>query len=204
MRDAQFAQPNLPLYHEEAILRDRLFSNVNYDLVLNFHPLLREQAQHYLGQAKIKFSLNAVSRQELEKGLFLDFHGESISELSINGTLVPLTEIHFNKHRIHLGELASQLHAEAPNTVSIKFENSFVNNSSGLHRFQDPKDGEVYIYSHLEPFNCNRWFPCFDQPSIRAPIKLAVCAPRADWEVVANGKLESKTPLNQVSDQLLE
>ena len=50
----------------------------------------------------------------------------------------------------------------AKNTVTIKFENSYVNNSAGLHRFVDPKDKEVYIYSHLEPFNCHRWFPCFD------------------------------------------
>ena len=45
----------------------------------------------------------------------------------------------------------------------------------------------MYIYSHLEPFFCHRLFPCFDQPSIRADLKLSVIVPREDWILIANG-----------------
>jgi aminopeptidase N len=87
--------------------------------------------------------------------------------------------------------------AQTNQTVTIKFENSYVNNSAGLHRFVDPKDQEVYIYSHLEPFNCHRWFPCFDQPSIRAPIKLQVLTPHEEWKVIGNSpKLYHKKAQN--------
>jgi len=72
------------------------------------------------------------------------------------------------------------------NTVSLKFTNKYVSNSAGFHRFEDPVDHEVYLYTHLEPFFCHRWFPCFDQPSIRAPLKLSVVTPDPTWSVVSN------------------
>jgi aminopeptidase N len=45
----------------------------------------------------------------------------------------------------------------------------------------------------LEPFFCNRWFPCFDQPSLRAPLKLSVTVPVEKWVVFGNGALKEKT-----------
>ena len=101
--------------------------------------------------------------------MFLDFHGESIQELKVNEHLVPLSSINFNKHRIYFP--SDFLLVGATNYVSVKFTNSYVDNSAGLQKYLDPKDNEIYIYSHLEPYFCNRWFPCFDQPSLRASLK---------------------------------
>ena len=61
-----------------------------------------------------------------------------------------------------------------------------MSNGCGLHFFQDPADQKVYIYSHMEPFFCHRVFPCFDQPSIRASLKLRVKVPCPHWQVIAN------------------
>lgn len=116
----------------------------------------------------------------------------------INGTQVPLAKVAFRKHRIYIADDVELLNPQSVNTVTIKFTNSYVNNSAGLHRSVDAKDGNIYIYSHLEPYNCHRWFPCFDQPSIRAPLKLTVITPpEADWEVIANGKKEGAVSLNK-------
>jgi len=49
------------------------------------------------------------------------------------------------------------------------------------------------LYTHLEPYFCNRWFPCFDQPSIRAPLALSVAVPDKDWKVFANGNKKDNT-----------
>ena len=76
--------------------------------------------------------------------------------------------------------------------MSFKFLNSYVTNSAGLHYYKDPKDERVYIYSHLEPFFCHRFMPCFDQPDIKAPISLSVVSPDPNWQVIANGE-EDKT-----------
>jgi aminopeptidase N len=193
LRDPYFHTPNLPLYHKEAIARDRILRNVNYELFLSLLPLKggrESQECCFDGKVNIQFYINSesgVTRQEVRDDLFIDFHGEEIQEVSINGERVPLKDVSFSKHRIHIGQ--HYLHPDAINTVSVKFLNSYVNNSAGLHRFQDPKDNEIYIYSHLEPFNCHRWFPCFDQPSIRAPLKLSVIVPDPSWEVVGNGAL---------------
>lgn len=71
-------------------------------------------------------------------------------------------------------------------------------NSAGLHYFKDPADDRVYLYTHLEPFFCHRFFPCFDQPSIKAPLKLSVVSPEGNrtWKVIANAK-ETDNSSNQ-------
>lgn len=90
-----------------------------------------------------------------------------------------------------------------PNCIELAFENTYVTNSAGLHRFQDPEDNMIYLYTHLEPFFCNRWFPCFDQPSFRAPLLLEVVTPIKDWSVFGNASLKSKiTAEAEVSDYL--
>lgn len=38
-------------------------------------------------------------------------------------------------------------------------------------------DGEEqYIYTTFQPYFANRVFPCFDQPNLKAPMKLTVIA----------------------------
>jgi aminopeptidase N len=39
----------------------------------------------------------------------------------------------------------------------------------------------------LEPFFCHNFFPCFDQPSLRARFELSLLAPSADWKIISNG-----------------
>lgn len=68
-------------------------------------------------------------------------------------------------------------------------------NSAGLHRYRDPEDGEIYLYTHCEPFFCHRWFPCFDQPSLNARLLLNVYTPNRKWKVFSNASV-----LKQVAD----
>lgn len=96
------------------------------------------------------------------------------------------SQIRFEQHRIYLPN--ALLRADASNKVEFEFKNTYVTNSAGLHFYRDPKDSKVYIYSHLEPFFCHRFFPCFDQPSVRAPLKLSVVTPSSDWNIIANGE----------------
>lgn len=72
----------------------------------------------------------------------------------------------------------------------MKFETQYVDNSCGFHKYVDPKDNEVYLYTHLEPYFCNRWFPCFDQPNLKAPLKLTVVSPDPNWKVISTNTEE--------------
>jgi aminopeptidase N len=56
----------------------------------------------------------------------------------------------------------------------------------GMHRFTDPTDGETYLYTQLAMEDCQRVFPAFDQPDLKAVFELSVKAP-AGWTVLANG-----------------
>ena len=70
---------------------------------------------------------------------------------------------------------------------------AYSHSGEGLHRFTDPADGRVYLYSDLETFDAHRVYACFDQPDMKASYQLAVTAP-AGWEVVSNMAAESSVP----------
>ncbi|WP_138998758.1 aminopeptidase N [Rhodococcus zopfii] len=63
----------------------------------------------------------------------------------------------------------------------------YTNTGEGLHRFVDPTDGSVYLYSQFETADAKRMFACFDQPDLKATFDLAVTAP-TDWAVISNAE----------------
>ena len=72
------------------------------------------------------------------------------------------------------------------NVVVVDADCSYSNTGEGLHRFVDPVDGEVYLYSQFETADAKRVFACFDQPDLKATFDVTVTAP-ARWEVVSDG-----------------
>ncbi|MCV7173294.1 aminopeptidase N [Mycobacterium manitobense] len=76
------------------------------------------------------------------------------------------------------------------NVVVVDADCRYSNTGEGLHRFVDPVDGEVYLYSQFETADAKRMFACFDQPDLKATFDVTVTAP-AHWEVVSNGALEA-------------
>ena len=72
------------------------------------------------------------------------------------------------------------------NVVVIDADCLYSNTGEGLHRFVDPVDGEVYLYSQFETADAKRMFACFDQPDLKAAFDVTVTAP-AHWQVISNG-----------------
>ncbi|MEZ0338741.1 aminopeptidase N [Mycobacterium sp. pV006] len=72
------------------------------------------------------------------------------------------------------------------NVVVVEADCLYSNTGEGLHRFVDPVDDEVYLYSQFETADAKRMFACFDQPDLKATFEVHVLAP-AHWEVVSNG-----------------
>jgi aminopeptidase N len=125
-----------------------------------------------------------------------------VREVEVNGEKVHPSAVKFEKHRVHLP--SSLLNSQMVNRVSFKFYNTYVNNSAGFHKFTDPVDGEVYLYTHLEPFYCHRWFPCFDQPDLRAQTTLHVISPDLKWQVIGNSPQESSGSVAENQDWISE
>ena len=76
------------------------------------------------------------------------------------------------------------------NVVVVDADCRYSNTGEGLHRFVDPVDSEVYLYSQFETADAKRMFACFDQPDLKATFDVSVRAPQ-HWEVVSNGATAS-------------
>ncbi|MGH3866119.1 MAG: aminopeptidase N [Pseudonocardiaceae bacterium] len=77
----------------------------------------------------------------------------------------------------------------ADNEVIIEAQGRYMNTGEGLHRFVDPIDGGVYLYSQFETADAKRMYACFDQPDLKAVHRIRVVAP-TDWVVVSNTRCQ--------------
>jgi aminopeptidase N len=108
---------------------------------------------------------------------FIDLTAPAVSEIILNGAPVSLDA--FDGNRISLDGL------QAGNELRIVAECAYSRSGEGLHRFTDPADGGVYLYSDLETFDAHRVYACFDQPDLKAAFEFSVTAPE-DWQVISN------------------
>jgi aminopeptidase N len=108
---------------------------------------------------------------------FVDLTAPAVNRIVLNDTPVPLDA--FNGDRITLTDLA------ADNVLQVVAECAYSRSGEGLHRFADPADGHVYLYSDLETFDAHRVYACFDQPDLKASFEFSVTAP-TQWLVVSN------------------
>jgi aminopeptidase N len=113
---------------------------------------------------------------------FINLTAPAVREIILNGEPVSLDA--FDGDQIILEGLA------ASNVLRVVADCAYSRSGEGLHRFTDPADGRVYLYSDLETFDAHRVYACFDQPDMKATYELAVTAP-ADWLVVSNMAPES-------------
>jgi aminopeptidase N len=72
------------------------------------------------------------------------------------------------------------------NVLVVDADCRYSNTGEGLHRFVDPVDNEVYLYSQFETADAKRMFACFDQPDLKATFDVRVTAPQ-HWKVISNG-----------------
>ena len=65
------------------------------------------------------------------------------------------------------------------NVLVVDADCRYSNTGEGLHRFVDPVDDEVYLYSQFETADAKRMFACFDQPDLKATFDVSVTAHRS-------------------------
>ena len=71
------------------------------------------------------------------------------------------------------------------NTLVVTADCAYSNTGEGLHRFVDPADDQVYLYSQFEVPDARRVFTTFEQPDLKAVFTFNVTAP-SHWVVVSN------------------
>jgi aminopeptidase N len=108
---------------------------------------------------------------------FIDLTASSASEITLNGQPLPLSA--FGSDTITLPALA------ADNELTVRATGAYSRSGEGLHRFTDPADKCVYLYTDLETFDAHRVYACFDQPDLKATFRFTVTCPDT-WQVVSN------------------
>lgn len=159
------------LSDEYAAVRAMQVSNVSYQLSV----VLDKEKTNFEGVSQITFDLIENNTNDLT----IDFDKGVVESITSNGEPVNFT---YSKWFITVAKEA--LNA-GKNTLVITYNRPYATDGSGLHRFVDPENSEVYLYTDFEPYDANRLFPHFDQPNLKATYTLDVKAPK-DWKVISS------------------
>ncbi|HEY0216483.1 MAG TPA: aminopeptidase N [Cellulomonas sp.] len=157
------------LTRDEARSRAALVAVESYDVVLD----LTSGPTTFASTTTVRFTA-----REAGTSTFLDLIAPAVHRVVLNGTELDPADV-FADSRIRLDGLASD------NEVLVVADAAYMNTGEGLHRFVDPVDDEVYLYSQFEVADSRRMFAVFDQPDLKATFRFTVTAP-AHWVVVSN------------------
>ena len=159
--------PGTNLTRSEAARRAALISTEAYRVYLD----LTGSETAFSSITEIDFTAEAGA------STFLDIVAESVDKVVLNGNVLDAGA--FADSRFPLEDLAPE------NTVRVEATMSYSRTGEGLHRYVDPADGEVYLYSQFEVADARRVFACFEQPDLKAEFTLTIDAPEA-WTVLSN------------------
>ncbi len=169
--------PGTNLTRVEAEARASAVSDVTYEVTLD----LTTSERTFSTTSTIRFASPTPG-----VATFVDFIGESVEAVTLNGAALDPAEV-FADSRVSLPELAAE------NVVTIEATGVYTNTGEGLHRFVDPVDDEVYLYTQFEVPDSRRMYPVFEQPDLKATYAFTVTAP-AHWQIVSNSPTPEPEP----------
>ncbi|MFI2633235.1 aminopeptidase N [Streptomyces collinus] len=170
--------PGENLSRDEARERAALLSVDGYEVSLDLRSAVGEDRgdgpRTFRSVTTVRFRCNEPGASS-----FADLIAPSVTAVSLNGRDLDPGEV-FDGSRITLEDLA------ADNELVVDAQCAYSRTGEGLHRFVDPEDGEVYLYTQYEPADSRRVFANFEQPDLKAPYRFEVRAPEG-WTVWSNG-----------------
>ncbi|AWK72034.1 aminopeptidase N [Rhodococcus oxybenzonivorans] len=165
------APPNLT--REQAAERARLLTVDNYLIELDLTDGAgKPGAETFSSRTTVTFGAVAGT------STFIDIVAARVHSATLNGSPVDVAD-YDEATGIALTDLSEQ------NELVVEADCVYSHTGEGLHRFVDPTDQAVYLYSQFETADAKRMFACFDQPDLKATFDVHVTAP-ADWKVISN------------------
>ena len=155
------------LTRDEAAQRARQLRVQSYRIDLD----LTGGEAEFSSLTKVRFSCSNPP-----EGSFIDLTAPTVLQIVLNGRELPLTQ--FDGNRITLPAL------ESANELVVRASCAYSRSGEGLHRFTDPADQRVYLYTDLETFDAHRVFACFDQPDLKSTFEFTVSCPDS-WQVIS-------------------
>ena len=158
--------PGENLTRVEAADRAAIISVDSYQVHLD----LTNSDRTFRSITTVKFSAKAGASS------FIDAITDKVHSVTLNGEKLNNVS---DGVRIQLPNLAEE------NTLVVDADALYMHTGEGLHRFVDPADGEVYLYTQFEVPDSRRMFAVFEQPDLKATFQFTVKAP-SHWQVVSN------------------
>ncbi|WP_353810553.1 aminopeptidase N [Agromyces sp. SYSU T00194] len=168
--------PGENLTRIEAEERAALVTVHDYDVVLD----LTTGPEVFRSTTTVRFAASAGA------STFIDAITRTVHSVTLNGRELDPAAV-ADGVRIALDDLADE------NVLVIDADAEYTNTGEGLHRFVDPVDDEVYLYSQFEVPDSRRMFAVFEQPDLKAAFSFTVTAPD-HWQVVSNQTTPEPTP----------
>jgi len=165
--------PGENLTRDEARERARLLTVDSYDVALDIRSAVRPEDATFRSLTTIRFRCTDPGA-----ATFVDLVAPSVTSVVFNGRALDPAAV-FDGARIALSGL------RAVNELVVDARCAYSRTGEGLHRFVDPEDGEVYLYTQYEPADARRVFANFEQPDLKAPFTFSVTAPK-QWIVLSN------------------
>ena len=169
---------DLNVTRAEASARSELVAVDGYDVDLD----LTDDPRTFRSVTTVAFSCRTPGANT-----WIDLVAPTVESVNLNGRELDPAAV-FNGARIQLDDL------EVANVLIVRARCAFMHTGEGLHRFVDPVDDEVYLYTQFESADARRMYACFEQPDLKAPFTLHVTAPD-HWQVVSNAPTPAPTPL---------
>ncbi|MFH8724235.1 aminopeptidase N [Streptomyces termitum] len=169
--------PGENLTRDEAHERAALLSVDGYEVALDLRSAVGESTEAvrtFRSVTTIRFRRTGEATST-----FADLIAPSVTSVTLNGRELDPAVV-FDGTRIALDGLAEE------NVLVVDAQCAYSRTGEGLHRFVDPEDGEVYLYTQYEPADARRVYANFEQPDLKAPYRFEVTAPDA-WSVWSNG-----------------
>ncbi|MGW7346404.1 aminopeptidase N [Streptomyces sp. NPDC054854] len=181
--------PGENLSRDEAHERAELLSVDGYEVVLDLTSAV-DEAEPADGPRTFR-SVTTVRFRAATPGAssFADLIAPSVNSVTLNGQRLDPGSV-FDGTRIALDGLAAE------NVLVVDANCAYSRTGEGMHRFVDPQDGEVYLYTQYEPADARRVYANFEQPDLKAPYRFEVTAPEG-WQVWSNGVEESRDGLTR-------
>ena len=155
----------------QALRRGQLLQVSDYTIHLD----LTTGEEHFLSTSTVHFSCRQPGQDS-----WIDLIADSVESATLNGqALDPST---YDGFRLPLPNLVEQ------NTLEVVAKARYMNTGEGLHRFVDPVDNEVYLYTQFEAADARRMYACFEQPDLKARFTFAATAP-AHWRIISNTQM---------------
>ncbi len=163
--------PTANITRDEARQRSEIVTARSYDVHVDLTGRdVPEAERQFVSTTTLRFESRAGRTH-------IDLIGDEVRNATLDGE--PMDVSGFDGYRLPLDVEAGE------HVVEITAVCRYSRSGEGLHRFVDPTDDRVYLYTQFETADARRMYATFEQPDQKATFQLTVDAP-SHWLVFSN------------------